>query len=86
MGGQQLIKPPAGAGFSWHGALWTVIVAAAAGGIYCLYQHRIMTEEQLMLLIFVTVPVAAFLLSGHGQVQSDHIDDPSNSEGRRNER
>ena len=67
MGGQQLIKPPAGAGFSWHGALWTVVMAAAAGGLYCLYQHRIMTEER-------------------GQVQSDHIDDPSNSEGRRNER
>ncbi|WP_255326444.1 hypothetical protein [Sphingobium sp. EM0848] len=46
-------------------------MAAAAYGIYFLHQHRVVTEEQLMLFIFVLVPTAAFLLSGHGQDQSN---------------
>ena len=74
MEGQQSTRPPAGAIFTWHRALWTVIMAAAAGGLYCLHQHRIMTEEQLMLLIFLLVPVAAFLLSGRGQDRTQIVD------------
>ncbi|WP_257558444.1 PrgI family protein [Sphingobium sp. CFD-2] len=55
---------------TWSSIIWTLIMAAAAYGIYFLRHHRILTEEQLMLLLFVMVPIAAFLLSGYGQDRS----------------
>ena len=54
----------------WRGVVWTIIMAAAAYGIFFLHRRRIMTEEQLMLSIFVLVPISAFLLTGHGQDRS----------------
>jgi hypothetical protein len=42
-----------------------------AFGLYCLREYRILSEEQLMLLILVAVPVGAFVLSGMGQDTSD---------------
>lgn len=86
MEGQQSTRTPTGANFTWHRALWTVVMAAAAGGLYCLHQHRIMTEEQLMLLVFLLVPVAAFLLSGRGQDRTQAVDDHAIHEDRYGER
>ncbi|QPI75474.1 hypothetical protein [Sphingobium sp. YBL2] len=45
-------------------------MAAAAYVIFFLHRRRIMTEEQLMLSIFVLVPISTFLLTGHGQDRS----------------
>lgn len=74
MKGQRSKPPNARPPFNWHHVAWTLIMAAAAYGIYFLHQHRIATEEQLMLLIFVLVPVVAFLLSGRGQDRSNDGD------------
>lgn len=60
-----------GASFTWPRALWTVILAAMAFGLYCLREYRILSEEQLMLFILVAVPAGAFVLSGMGQDTSD---------------
>ncbi|MFD2498760.1 hypothetical protein ACFSTI_07715 [Rhizorhabdus histidinilytica] len=49
----------------------TVLFAAAALAFYCLSEHRILSEEQLMLLLFIALPVGAFTLSGMGQDSSD---------------
>ena len=54
----------------WRGMVWTIIMAAAAYVIFFLHRRRIMTEEQLMLSIFVLVPISTFLLTGHGQDRS----------------
>ncbi|WP_240334431.1 hypothetical protein [Sphingobium estronivorans] len=59
---------------TWHRVIWTFTMAVATYGIYLLHRHRIMTEEQLMLAIFIIVPVSAFLLSGQGQDRSDDWD------------
>lgn len=64
-------RSSSGASFTWPRALWTVILAAMAFGLYCLQEYRILSEEQLMLLILVAVPVGAFVLSGTGQDTSD---------------
>lgn len=63
--------PSAGASFTWPRALWTVILAAMTFGLYCLREYRILSEEQLILLILVAVPVGVFVLSGMGQDTSD---------------
>lgn len=52
-----------GASFSWHGASWTVVMGAAMYGLYCLRDCRILTEDQIMWLVLIAVPVAAALLS-----------------------
>ncbi|MFC0306270.1 hypothetical protein [Rhizorhabdus histidinilytica] len=48
-----------------------MLFAAAALAFYCLSEHRILSEEQLMLLLFIALPVGAFTLSGMGQDSSD---------------
>ena len=59
--------------FAWHRALTTALFAAAALAFYCLSEHRILSEEQLMLLLFIALPVGAFALSGMGQDGSDAV-------------
>jgi len=63
----QRSKSPKGASFSWSRAGWTVIMAAVMLGIYVLQERRILTEQQLILVTFLAIPVAAFFLSGRGQ-------------------
>jgi hypothetical protein len=65
--GQRIRQLPAGRSFFWPGVVWVVVMISAVCGLYYLHQNRIVTEEQLMLSIFVAVPVFAFLLSGKGQ-------------------
>ncbi|WP_037506034.1 hypothetical protein [Rhizorhabdus wittichii] len=60
--------------FAWHRALSTVLFAAAALAFYGLSEHRILSEEQLILLLFIALPVGAFALSGMGQDGSDSLD------------
>ena len=70
MKGQAPERPSAGSPFSSSGAIWSAIMAAIAYGLYALQDNRILSEEQIMLLIFIAVPVAAFILSGSGQDSS----------------
>lgn len=56
-----------GSGFTWPAAAWTVLLALATYGLFQLQEYRILSEEQLILLILVLAPVTAFLLSGVGQ-------------------
>lgn len=67
MKGQRSKQTRAHASLSWSGVISTFIMAAIFLGLHYLYRHGVMTEEQLMLLIFIAVPIAAFLLSGRGQ-------------------
>ena len=75
MKGQAPERPSAGSPFSWSGAIWSVIMAALAYGLYALQDNRILSEEQIMLLIFIAVPVAAFIMSGSGQDRSQSDDE-----------
>ena len=70
MTGRLRDRLPKGSPFSWTAALWTVVLAAATYGLSCLRDRRILSEEQLFLVIFIAVPVAAFILSGKGQDQT----------------
>lgn len=69
--GQVPKKRAPGSPFSWSGVLWTLAMAAGAAGLVALQKSRILSEEMLILLVFVAVPVAAFCLSGKGQDRSD---------------
>ena len=51
------------ASFTWGRALWTVILAGVAFGLFCLSEYQVLTNAQIMLLIFVAVPIAAFFVS-----------------------
>lgn len=62
--------PSTQAVFTWARALWSIVLAGLTFGLYCLSEYRILSEEQIMLLIFVAVPVAAFFISGKGQDRS----------------
>lgn len=62
-----------GSGFTWPAAAWTVLIALATYGLFQLQEYRILSEEQLILLILVLVPVAAFLLSGVGQDRTQEL-------------
>lgn len=75
MKGQAPERPRAGSPFSWAGATWSVIMAAIMYGLYALHDHHILSEEQIMLLIFIAVPIAAFVLSGAGQDKSQKTDE-----------
>lgn len=75
MKGQAPERSTAGSPFTWSGALWTLIMAALMLGLYALQDYRILSEEQIMLLIFLAVPIAAFVLSGAGQDRSQSGDD-----------
>ena len=59
-----------GSPFTWNGAFWTVVMAAGAAGLFALQKYRILSEEMLILLIVIAVPVAVFCLSGKGQDSS----------------
>ncbi|WP_395396120.1 hypothetical protein WBP07_22625 (plasmid) [Novosphingobium sp. BL-8A] len=54
-------------GFSWTGAIWSGVAAVSAYCLYYSHRHGILTEIQIELLVFLAVPVAAFVLSGIGQ-------------------
>jgi hypothetical protein len=69
--GQVPKKRALGSPFSWSGVLWTLAMAAGTAGLVALQKSRILSEEMLILLVFVAVPVAAFCLSGKGQDRSD---------------
>ncbi|MDE8652829.1 hypothetical protein [Novosphingobium album (ex Liu et al. 2023)] len=71
MKGQAPERSPPDASFTWPRAMWTVIMAVLMYGLYCLQDYHILSEEQIMLLIFLAVPIAAFALSGAGQVRAD---------------
>jgi len=45
-------------------------MAAVMLGIYILHDRRIITEEHMTLVIFLAVPIAAFLFSKRGQYPS----------------
>ena len=66
--------PAAQAVFTWSRALWTLLFAGLAFALYCLSKYRLLSEEQIMLLIFLAVPIAAFFVSGKGQDMSDASD------------
>lgn len=70
MKGRRSDTPPASAAFSWGSAVWTLVTAAAMLGLYYVHRQRIINEKQFILLIFIAVPVAAFLLADWGQDQS----------------
>jgi len=78
--GQVPKKRAGGSPFSWSGALWTLAMAAGAAGLVALQKSRFLSEEMLILLIFVAVPVAAFCLSGKGQ---DHSGDQPTPKDKR---
>ncbi|WP_254515812.1 hypothetical protein [Novosphingobium sp. G106] len=66
-------KPPTpGSPFSWLGMIWSVVMAAIMYGLYLLHDFRVLSEEQIMLFVFIVVPVAAFVLSGAGQDRSQN--------------
>jgi hypothetical protein len=69
--GQVPKKRALGSPFSWSGALWTLAMAAGTAGLVALQNSHFLSEEMLILLVFVAVPVAAFCLSGKGQDRSD---------------
>ena len=71
MKGQAPERSRRDASFSWSGAIWTGIMAVAMYGLYCLHEYRVLSEEQIVLLAFVAVPIAAFLLSRKGQVRGE---------------
>lgn len=74
---------PAGtASFAWLRAISTVVVAAGAYGFYVMRRCHILSEEQLILIIFLAVPVATFLLSGLGQATEDAEVCPSDDQFR----
>ena len=49
-------------------------MAAVMLGIYILHDRRIITEEHMTLVIFLAVPIAAFLFSKRGQYPSACIE------------
>ena len=53
--GQVPKKRAGGSPFSWSGALWTLAMAAGAAGLVALQKSRFLSEEMLILLIFVAV-------------------------------
>lgn len=59
------------ASFTWGRALWTVILAGVTFGLICLSEYEVLSNAQIMLLIFLAVPVAAFLVSGWSRDESD---------------
>lgn len=67
MAGRLRERLPKGSPFSWPAALWSVALAAATYGLYCLREYHILSEQQLVLLIFIIVPASAFILSRVGQ-------------------
>ncbi|HEX7854827.1 MAG TPA: hypothetical protein VF503_14145 [Sphingobium sp.] len=71
MKGRAPERPNAGSPFSWSGAMWSVVMAAITYGLYALQEYRILSEEQIILLIFIALPTAAFFLSGSGQDRSE---------------
>lgn len=60
--------------FTLQRALWTLGFAGLAFILYCLSEYRLLREEQIMLLIFLAVPITAFFVSGKGQDMSDASD------------
>ncbi|HWV12043.1 MAG TPA: hypothetical protein VN110_02005 [Sphingobium sp.] len=57
--------------FTWSRCFWTVAMAGVGFAIYACTQYRLLSEEQLILLVFLAVPVAAFFISGTGQDRSE---------------
>jgi Na+/proline symporter len=55
------------ASFSWFRAFCTIVIAGSAMVFYYLEHREILNEQQLMLISFIAVPIAAFLISGAGQ-------------------
>lgn len=66
--------PATQAVFTWPRALWTLLLAGLTFILYCLSEYNLLREEQIMLLIFLAVPIAAFFVSGKGQDMSDASD------------
>jgi len=66
--------PATQAVFTWPRALWTLLLAGLTFILYCLNEYRLLREEQIMLLIFLAAPIAAFFVSGKGQDMSDASD------------
>lgn len=66
--------PATQAVFTWSRALWTLLFAGLTFALYCLSEYRLLSEEQIMLLMFLIVPIAAFFVSGKGQDMSDTSD------------
>jgi|UPI000687B481 amino acid permease len=60
--------------FTWPRALWTLVLAGLMFGLYYLNENRILSEEQIILIVFVAVPVGAFFVSGKGQDMSENRD------------
>ncbi|OYW86569.1 MAG: hypothetical protein B7Z20_07195 [Sphingobium sp. 32-64-5] len=60
---QRLARAP----FSWRGAVWTLALALFWLGLYDLASHHRVSGWYIMLLIFLAVPLATFMLSSAGQ-------------------
>jgi len=71
-------RPDAGSSFAWSGVMCSAIMAAIASGLYALHDHHVLSEEQILLLLFMAIPIAAFILSGAGQDRS-----PNDEESRK---
>ncbi|SCW34990.1 hypothetical protein SAMN02927924_00108 [Sphingobium faniae] len=52
-------------------AVWVAFGMALLAGFACLHHRHVLGEQQLMLLLFLLLPVGAFLLSGAGQDRSE---------------
>ena len=63
--------PATQAVFTWSRVLWTLLCSGLAFVLYCLSEYHLLSEEPIMLLIFLAVPIAAFFVSGKGQDMSD---------------
>jgi uncharacterized membrane protein YbjE (DUF340 family) len=59
------------ASFTWGRALWAVILAGVTFGLICLSEYQVLSNAQIMMLIFLAVPVGAFLVSGWCHDASD---------------
>lgn len=53
--------------FAARGIFWVLVAAAAWLGFAHLRQGNVLGEQQLLLMLFLAVPIGAFLLSGAGQ-------------------
>lgn len=57
--------------FTWSRCFSTLAMAGVGFVIYACTQYRLLSEEQLILLVFIAVPLAAFFISGIGQDRSE---------------
>lgn len=65
-----------------RGIFWTLVAAAAWIGLAHLHQGNVLGEQQLLLMLFLAVPIGAFLLSGAGQDVPEEEEIETEARGR----